>query len=62
MTQTPSFIHDPGHWRQREEEARVIADQMSDAEARHMMLKIAEDYGNLAKRAEARVAKALASK
>jgi hypothetical protein len=54
---TPSFIHDPAHWRQRAEQARTIADQMNDAEAKGMMLKIAEDYEKLAKRAEVRVAK-----
>jgi len=57
---TPSFIHDPAHWRQRAEEARTIADQMADREAKGMMLKIAEDYEKLAKRAEERVAKSTA--
>jgi hypothetical protein len=53
--QTPSFIHDPMHWRRRAEEARVIANQMSEPEARRMMLKTADDYEKLAKRAEQRV-------
>jgi len=53
----PSFIHDPAHWRQRAEEARTIAEQMSDPEAKRMMLEIAEDYEKLAKRAEERTAK-----
>jgi hypothetical protein len=60
--QNPSFIHEPAHWRKRAEQARTIADQMNDAEARSMMLKIAEDYEKLAKRAEARVAKPPESK
>ena len=53
----PSFIHDPAHWRQRAEQARTIAEQMNDPEAKRMMLRIAEDYEKLAKRAEERTAK-----
>ena len=51
---TTSFINDPEHWRSRAEEARTLADQMSDDVSRRMMLKIADDYETLAKRAEER--------
>jgi hypothetical protein len=49
-----SFINDPEHWRQRAEEARAIADQMNDPQAKEAMLKIAEDYERLGERAERR--------
>ena len=39
----PSPIDDPKHWRERPEEARVHAEQITDPESRKMMLKIAED-------------------
>jgi hypothetical protein len=48
-------INDPKHWRERAEEARVHAEQIGDPESRSMMLKIAEDYEKLAKRAEQRL-------
>ena len=43
---------DPAHWRFRAEEARTVADQMTDEEARSIMRRIANDYGRLAKLAE----------
>jgi hypothetical protein len=42
------------HWRDRAEEARVHADQMSNPEAQRMMLEVAAGYDKLAKRAEQR--------
>ena len=49
-----SLINDPKHWRDRAAEARRIAEQMSDAVSEQMMLGIAEDYDDLAERAEQR--------
>jgi hypothetical protein len=49
-----SFIDDPVHWRRRAEEARTIADQMSDSPSKDAMLRIAKDYEHLAERAEER--------
>jgi hypothetical protein len=42
------------HWRDRAEEARMHVEQMTDPEARRMMLDIADSYDKLAKRAEQR--------
>ena len=50
-----SFINDPKHWRERAEEARVHAEQMNDPESKKAVLRIAEDYEKLAKRAEQRI-------
>ena len=47
-----SFINDPRHWRGRAEEARTLAEQMSDETSKQMMLRIADDYDRLAERAE----------
>jgi hypothetical protein len=52
----PSFINDPEHWRSRAKEARAIADQMTDADSRSAMLRIADDYDRLAERAAQRAA------
>jgi hypothetical protein len=49
-----SLINDPKHWRDRAKEARAIADEMKDPDAKQMMLGIARDYVLLAERAEAR--------
>ena len=48
------FINEPEHWLARAEEARILANQMNDAEAKVAMLRIAEDYERLAQRAEGR--------
>jgi hypothetical protein len=49
-------INDPKHWRERAEEARTVAEQMThDAQSKRQMLQIAEDYEELARRAEKRL-------
>jgi hypothetical protein len=42
-----SKVSDPQHWRRRAEEARTLADELTDPEAKSKMLKIAEDYEKL---------------
>jgi hypothetical protein len=54
MPDAPHF-NNPQHWRDRAEEARTLAEQMHDDLSRQMMLRIAEDYETLARRAAARV-------
>jgi hypothetical protein len=50
-----TLMNNPQHWRDRAEEARVNAEQMSDPESRRMMLEIADGYVRLAERAEQRL-------
>jgi hypothetical protein len=47
----PRVIDNPEHWRARAEESRTLAEQMNDAEARRIMLGIADSYEFLAERA-----------
>jgi hypothetical protein len=54
MPDAPHF-NDPEHWRQRAEEARVLAEQMNDETSKQMMLRIADDYDKLAVRAAMRL-------
>jgi hypothetical protein len=55
MSKAPlSFIDDPPYWRERANEARTLANQMSDPYGKIAMLRIADEYERLAKRAAAR--------
>jgi hypothetical protein len=54
MPQASGRLNDPDHWRNRAEEARVIAEQMIDPEAREFMLGVADHYEEFAERAERR--------
>ena len=48
------ILDDVQHWRGRAEESRVLAEQMNDAIAREMMLRIASNYERIADQAIAR--------
>jgi len=50
----PPHFDDPEHWHRRAEEVRVLAEQMNTERTRKMMLKIADDYDDLAVRAAVR--------
>jgi hypothetical protein len=49
-----SILADPEHWRSRAEEARTVAEQLTDPVAKAMMLQIAEDYDRIADHAQQR--------
>jgi hypothetical protein len=49
-----SILDDPDHWRERAEDARDVAEQLSDPVSRDMMLRIAESCDRLAELAEYR--------
>ena len=48
-------INDPKYWRERAEEARTVANDMTIPDAKRRTLRIAEDYEELARRAERRL-------
>ena len=49
-------INDPEHWLKRAKEARALAEQINDPEAKRTMLKNADEYERLAHRAKERAA------
>jgi hypothetical protein len=51
------LLDDPQHWRSRAEEARTVAEQLADPDAKRTMLRIAADYERLAENAELRATK-----
>ena len=53
MLAAPQF-NDPQYWHRRAEEARAHAKQMSNERHKEMMLKIADDYDDLAVKAAVR--------
>ena len=48
-------INDPKHWRERAEEARTVTDELTDPDSKRRMLRIADDYEELARPAERRL-------
>jgi hypothetical protein len=55
MAKVPSeLLNNVEYWRRRAEETRVHAEQVSEPEAKRMMLRIADDYDKLARRAAER--------
>ena len=54
MTADDDGLRTPKYWRDRAEEARTRAGEMTDVGARNLMLNIAESYERMAERAENR--------
>ena len=50
----PIPVNDPAHWRQRADEARRMAEQLSDPAVKQALLDVAASYDRLAKLAEER--------
>ncbi|MBV9968464.1 MAG: hypothetical protein JO228_00645 [Xanthobacteraceae bacterium] len=51
----PVLLNNPAHWHLRAQEARLLAAQLEDPEAKAATLKIAEEYERLAVRAAKRM-------
>ena len=43
------FIDNPEYWRKRAEEARTMAERMTNAHTKSLMLSVAESYEKIAK-------------
>jgi hypothetical protein len=59
QTEKPScmpsiFVNDPQHWRDRADQMRAQASETADPESRTIMLRLANDFELLARRAERR--------
>ena len=52
----PILLNNPAHWHLRAQEARLLAAQLEDPEAKSATLKIADEYDRLAVRAQQRMA------
>ena len=48
------YINDPAHWRDRAQEMRKMAADITDQNTKQSMLKIAQEYDRLAERAAQR--------
>lgn len=51
----PASLNNPAHWHLRAQEARLLAAQLEDPEAKAAVLKVADDYDRLAVRAAKRL-------
>jgi hypothetical protein len=51
----PVLLNNPAHWHLRAQEARLLAAQLEDPEAKSATLKIADEYERLAVRAAKRM-------
>jgi hypothetical protein len=51
----PLLLNNPAHWHLRAQEARLLASQLEDPEAKAATLKIADEYDRLAVRAAERL-------
>ena len=52
VTNQWSPIDDPEYWRKRAKVVRALVEKMHEPEAKEMMLRIAQEYEDLAKAAE----------
>jgi hypothetical protein len=50
-----SLLNNPAHWQLRAEETRLLAAKLLDPESKATILKIAEEYERLARRALTRM-------